>query len=86
VTQPPKVGDPVPDDLRAIFARNLKTNRQALGLSQQELSERAGVSRYYIGLIERGTANVTLDLVTTFARVLGLPPGDLLKPGRPRKK
>ena len=79
--------DPVPDDLRLTFARNLKAARQASGLSQGQLSKLAGVSRYYISQIETGVANVTLDMVTILAGVFGLRPGELLQAApRGRKK
>ena len=76
----PSRAKPVPEDLRLTFARNLKAARKSAGLSQGRLSEAAGVSRYYISQIETGAANVTLDMVSSLARVLGLRPEELLQP------
>ena len=37
--------------------------RRAQGLSQEELAERLGVSRVWVGQIERGKASPRLDLI-----------------------
>jgi len=74
---------PTSADLKVTFARNLKAAREAAGISQRELAKQAGVSRSYLWGIERATANVTLDMVTLLARVIGSEPHDLLRPPDP---
>lgn len=49
----------------------LKSARAALDLSQQELAERAGVSRQTISAIEKGDYNPTINLCRTICRILG---------------
>lgn len=71
---------PTSADLKVAFARNLKSAREAAGMSQRELAKQAGVSRSYLWGVERATANVTLDMVTLLARVIGSEPHDLLRP------
>jgi UDP-N-acetylglucosamine 1-carboxyvinyltransferase len=66
-------------DLKARFADNLRTARTAAGLSQTQLSERAGVRSQYISLIETGKANVKLETVATMARAVGQDPNRLLE-------
>jgi transcriptional regulator with XRE-family HTH domain len=42
------------------------------GLSQEELGEKAGVHRTYVGMIERGEKNITLLNIEKFSRALGV--------------
>lgn len=46
--------------------------RRAAGLTQQELADRAGVSRSYLAAVERGRTSRLLDLVFDLLRVAGL--------------
>jgi transcriptional regulator with XRE-family HTH domain len=63
--------------------RNL---RQGQGLSQEELAHRAGVHRTYIGGIERGERNPTVESLKKIADGLGLDPAAiLLEASRPRR-
>ena len=48
----------------------LKSARAALGLTQQELAERVGVTRQTIVAIERGDYNPTIRLCTQICRAL----------------
>jgi len=48
----------------------LKLARVEMGLSQQELADKAGVTRQTIGLIEKGRYNPTLNLCVRIARAL----------------
>ncbi len=49
-----------------------------LGISQEELAERAGVHRTYIGMLERSEKNATLYSIERLASALEVPPSDLL--------
>lgn len=49
----------------------LKSARVALDLSQQELAEKAGVSRQTISAIEKGDYNPTINLCKTICKILG---------------
>lgn len=74
------------DDIERIFASNLKRLRQRAGLSQEGLSATSGLSREYVGRIERvGRANPTIVTVKRVARVLGATVVDLLTP-RPKRE
>ena len=55
----------------------LKTYRAELGINQQELAHRAGVSRQTISLIERGDYSPSVSLALTLARICGTRVEDL---------
>lgn len=46
---------------RKIFGRNLRLRREALGFSQEALAQKANLHRTYIGSVERGERNVSID-------------------------
>lgn len=64
--------------LVTVFANNVRQRRLALGFSQEELADRAGVHRTYVGMLERGEKNVTIYNIERIARALDVPPTDLL--------
>lgn len=68
--------------LVAVFAQNVRQRRLELDLSQEELAERAGVHRTYVGMLERGEKNVTIYNIGRIAEALGLEPYKLLIPTR----
>jgi transcriptional regulator with XRE-family HTH domain len=69
----------VPKDARRIFANNLRRARLALGLSQEDLAEKAGLHRNYVGSVERGERNVSIDNMEKLAEAVGETIPKLLK-------
>ncbi|MGO6748129.1 helix-turn-helix domain-containing protein [Rhizobium ruizarguesonis] len=67
-------------DIREIFALNLRTLRNAKGLSQEELAHRANVHRTYVSSLERCVYSPTIDMVDGIARILGVAAFELLVP------
>lgn len=61
----------------AVGRRILKV-RKAKGLSQDKLAILAKVDRSYIGRIERGEVNITLEKLYMIAEALGCDPKELL--------
>lgn len=55
------------------FALVLQRQRMAKGLSKQELAQKAGLHQTYIGMIERGTSNPSIDTANAIAEALGMP-------------
>lgn len=64
---------------RKRFARKLKTERLARGISQEALAELAGLHRTYVGSVERGERNIAVDNMESLANAMGLDICDLLK-------
>jgi transcriptional regulator with XRE-family HTH domain len=74
-----KTGKPSHYTARQRVAANLRRVRQARGWSQEALADLAGLHRTYVGSIERGERNVSVDNIERLAQALGLDPADLLK-------
>ena len=65
--------------LREIVAGNLRRLRHAKGISQEELADRAGIDRNYVGKLEREENAATVDMLEKLAPVLGVDPAELLQ-------
>lgn len=67
---------------RELFLKNLglsiKLERIRRGLSQEELAERAGLHRTYIGMVERAERNISVINLVQIANALSVPVGLLL--------
>ena len=66
-------------NLRGIVAGNLRRLRHARGISQEELADRAGIDRNYVGKLEREENAATVDMLEKLAPVLGVDPAELLQ-------
>jgi transcriptional regulator with XRE-family HTH domain len=56
--------------IREILAANLKENRRKLGLTQEELAEKASVSTHYIAMIETCKKYPKPEMLEQIARTL----------------
>ncbi len=72
--------------LVAIFASNVRRRRLELAFSQEELAERAGVHRTYVGMLERGEKNVTIYNIERLASALEVEPYVLLQKDEGNRK
>lgn len=66
-------------DLQRAVGRNIRRYRQSRGLSQEDLADILGVHRTYLGGVERGERNLTLQTVERLAGQIKKPPLDLLR-------
>ena len=48
-------------------------------MTQEDLADAIGVDRSYMGFIERGQRNPTLDKITKIAKALKIKSGELFK-------
>lgn len=62
---------------RELIAINVRRIRVGHGISQERLAFDAGVDRSYLGGVERGEANPTIDVLDRLAETLGVPLADL---------
>lgn len=53
------------------FGAKLREERKRLGISQDKMALLAEIDRSYVGRIERGEVNITLEKVYQLAEVLG---------------
>jgi transcriptional regulator with XRE-family HTH domain len=67
---------------RRIFAENLRKARLAKGLSQEGLAELANLHRTYVGSVERGERNVSIDNMERLAAAVGVALPSLLQDGK----
>ena len=64
---------------RLRFARLLRSERLARGISQEALAELAGLHRTYVGSVEQGERNIAVDNMEALAKALDLDISDLLQ-------
>ncbi|MGN6467939.1 MAG: helix-turn-helix domain-containing protein [Rhizobiaceae bacterium] len=69
------------DDVHTVLARNLRLARARVGISQEELANRAGIDRTYVSGIERGVRNPTVAILARLAAELDTTASDLLAAG-----
>jgi transcriptional regulator with XRE-family HTH domain len=67
------------DEFLRVFGQVIANRRHKMGISQEDLSSRAGINRTYIGDIERGARNVALLNIKRLSLALGTTPSKLLK-------
>ncbi|AXH00464.1 helix-turn-helix domain-containing protein [Deinococcus wulumuqiensis] len=66
---------------RLLFANRVRQERKARGWTQEDLGERCDLSWNYIGQVERGTRNISVDNMDAIAQAFNLHLADLLLPG-----
>lgn len=64
--------------LRTRLGRALRNLRKQAGYSQESFADRCHLHRTYMGSVERGETNISLDSIERIARALGLSAGSLL--------
>lgn len=57
---------------RSRFGNAIRRRRAEVGISQEELAQRAGMTRTYVGEIETGRRNPALLNIEKLARALGV--------------
>lgn len=72
------MSDTVAAAARQVFADNVRRIRRASGLSQEKLADLTGLHRTYVGSVERGERNISIDNMERFAAALGVDIADLV--------
>jgi transcriptional regulator with XRE-family HTH domain len=65
-------------DYFTIFGHNVRAAREAAGLMQSEIAERAGLTQQRLSLIKAGQQDVTLRTIAALGAALGVDPASLL--------
>lgn len=66
-------------DYQKILGENVRSLRIERQLTQEQLAELCNLHRTYIGAIERGDRNVSLNNIVKVAQALNVTPSDLLQ-------
>lgn len=72
------MGKPI-EGVYVALGGKIRLIREAIGLSQEELSKRVKLTRTSLTNIEAGRQRILVDDVEDFARALGTSPKNLLK-------
>ena len=80
----PRPASTPPLSLRLTFARNIRLVRIHAGISQERMAADAGLDRTFVGTLERGQRNVSIDNVELIARAIGMPAHELMNPELPQ--
>jgi transcriptional regulator with XRE-family HTH domain len=66
-------------DIRERFGYAVKLRREGLGLTQEDLAEKARIHRTYLSDVERGTRNLSLINIERLAAALSMPISELFR-------
>ena len=77
-TDKPKLQEIQP--AKKLFGERLRLAREDLQVSQELLADQAGMHRTYIGQVERGERNISVDNMEKLARAINTPLWEMLKP------
>ena len=66
-------------DIKKAFGKAVLYYRLKIGVSQEKLAEECGLHRTYVGSVERGERNVSLQNIVLIARALKIKPALLLE-------
>lgn len=67
------------DSVLARFGNRVRGLRKKKGLSQEGLALESGLDRSYVGGVERGERNISLENIEKLAKALGVHPSELLR-------
>ncbi len=62
---------------RGLFGKKVRELREKQGWSQEKLAEIADLHRNYVGNVERGEQNISIDNIEKIAHALGVKPAKL---------
>jgi transcriptional regulator with XRE-family HTH domain len=72
-------------EINVIVGRNIRDARERMGLSQEAFADLCQIHRTYIGSVERGERNITLDTLARIANAAGTTAIALLQSKQSRK-
>jgi len=66
-------------DVKRLFGNRIRELRKSRGWSQEEFALRVDLDRSYIGGVERGERNISLENICLIATALGVSPSSLFQ-------
>lgn len=75
------MGKPKASTGRGVLAENIRVERARRRLSQEALADLAGMSRVYLGTIERGEVACSIDMIERIAKALDMTMAELVSAG-----
>ena len=70
------------ENIRKDVGKRIRELRKLCGLTQEELGEKANLNYKFIGELERGKVNVSLDSLFRIAKALEVHVSDLFRKGK----
>jgi len=64
-------------DVKTLFGIRVRQLRKLRGWSQEDFAHRAGLDRSYMGGVERGERNISLENICVIAKALDVPTANL---------
>jgi len=62
-----------------MLGESIRRRRTELGLAQESFAEKCGLHRTYIGGVERGERNITINTLNIISNCLNISPAHLIK-------
>ncbi|MEK3915306.1 helix-turn-helix domain-containing protein [Paenibacillus sp. FSL H7-0331] len=66
-------------NLKVIIGEKIRDQRKIKGLTQKELSQKANVQHTYLGDVERGVRNISIESLEKIMEALSIEPTDLFE-------
>ena len=66
-------------DVKSLFGLRVRHLRKLRGWSQEEFAHQVGLDRSYMGGVERGERNISLENICLIAKALGVPTANLFE-------
>ena len=73
-------------NVRKLVGGNIRRYRTAIGYTQEKLAVRSDLTPEFLGCVERGVNNISIDALARVAKVLGVPIHKLLLPPEEQKE
>lgn len=64
--------------VRKAFGLRVRMRRFEIEMTQEELAEKADLHPTYVGSVERGERNISIENIISLAKALGCSPKDLM--------
>lgn len=65
-------------NVKNLFGKQIRNRRLELGFSQEQFAFESGLHRNYIGSVERGERNISIENIYILAKALKCSPKELL--------